>query len=230
MNNLMLLLFLLCLVCLIIGVIKPTFVIRWGELKKRNRKSVFKYYGIGLIITFILFGVSIPKSGTSENKPKTIQKGNSSKIEKNTSSQTATVRHTKNDSLADVAYYDKTFKYVSNILVTSDIHDITSLNKALDQLSAKMKEIGDYQSSTYDSGYRCSIVKATISGKKQDIPSEPHGDLQAYTTDTYYYLKCYQCKLLGTDLPGDPQVFRNNLNKDSDMFRSELNRLSDALK
>ena len=31
-----------------------------------------------------------------------------------------------------------------------------------------------------------------------------------------------KCKLVGTELPGDPQVFMNNLNKDADMFRSEL--------
>jgi len=106
MNNLMLLLCLSCLVCLIVGVIKPVFVIRWGKLEKRNRKSVFKYYGIGLIVTFILFGMSVPESGTSENIPKSIQAGNSAKIEKNTPSQATTVRNTKDDSLADIAYYE----------------------------------------------------------------------------------------------------------------------------
>jgi len=71
--------------------------------------------------------------------------------------------------------------------------------------------------------------RATINGKEQDISSTPHGDLQAYTTDAYFYLKCYQCKLSNTDLPGDPQVFKNNLNKDADMFKNELNRLRNAL-
>lgn len=37
---------------LIIGLIKPSWVIRWG--KKKNRKQVFKYYGIGLVLTFFI--------------------------------------------------------------------------------------------------------------------------------------------------------------------------------
>lgn len=71
---------------------------------------MFKYYGIGLIVTFILFGMYITESKTSENKPKPIQTDNSAKTEKNTPSQTMTVRNTKDDSLADIAYYDKTFE------------------------------------------------------------------------------------------------------------------------
>lgn len=65
MNNLMLLLFLICIICLIIGIIKPSIVIRWGE--KRNRKKVFLYYGLGIVISFILFGVTIPKTANTGN-------------------------------------------------------------------------------------------------------------------------------------------------------------------
>lgn len=173
--------------------------------------------------------MSIPEDQTSENSSKPIQIDTSAKTKKNTPSQTATDRNTKDDSLDDIAYYDKTFKYVSNLLAVTDMHDINSLNKALGELSDKMTEIGNYQSSTYDSGYRCSIVKATINGKEQDIPSTPHRNLQAYTTEAYFYLKCYQCKLSNTDSPGDPQIFKDNLNKDADMFKNELNRLRNTL-
>lgn len=62
MNSLMLILVLLCIICLIVGIIKPNIVIRWGDLEKRNRKNVFKYYGLGLIVAFILFGISTPKT------------------------------------------------------------------------------------------------------------------------------------------------------------------------
>ncbi|MGG0291865.1 hypothetical protein ABEY30_00850 [Bacillus pacificus] len=65
MNTLFALLFFVCLIALIIGVIKPQLVIRWGLEEKRNRKSVLKFYGIGVIAMFILFGV------TSEDTKKT---------------------------------------------------------------------------------------------------------------------------------------------------------------
>lgn len=73
MNNLMLLLFLVCLICLPIGLIKPNIVIRWGDVQKRNRKSVLKYYGVGFIITFILFGITLPKTTNTESKSTTAQ-------------------------------------------------------------------------------------------------------------------------------------------------------------
>ena len=68
MNNLMLLLALICLVCLPIGLIKPSLVIRWGAMEKRNRKKVLKYYGLGFIVTFILFGVTTPKTANTDSK------------------------------------------------------------------------------------------------------------------------------------------------------------------
>ena len=64
--SLMLLLFLVC-----IGIIKPSLVIRWGEIEKRNRKNVLKYYGIGFIVTFILFGVTLPKTENTDSKSTT---------------------------------------------------------------------------------------------------------------------------------------------------------------
>ncbi|CKG50697.1 MULTISPECIES: hypothetical protein [Bacillus] len=65
MNTLFLVLFYVCLIALIIGIIKPQLVVRWGSEEKRNRKSVLKFYGIGVVAMFILFGV------TSEDTKKT---------------------------------------------------------------------------------------------------------------------------------------------------------------
>ncbi len=65
LNTLFALLFFVCLIALIIGIIKPQLVVRWGSEEKRNRKSVLKFYGIGVIAMFILFGV------TSEDTKKT---------------------------------------------------------------------------------------------------------------------------------------------------------------
>lgn len=69
----MFILSLICFVCLIIGIIKPGIVIKWGTLEKRTRKNVLKYYGIGLIVTFILFVAFIPKNPNTDNTKTTVK-------------------------------------------------------------------------------------------------------------------------------------------------------------
>lgn len=59
---------LLCIIGLIVGIINPKFVIRWGEEKDKNRKNVFKYYGVGSIISFILFGAIIDNNENIKQK------------------------------------------------------------------------------------------------------------------------------------------------------------------
>lgn len=65
MNSLFLLLFFLSLLLLIVGLVNPRLVIKWGEVENRSRKKVFAFYGIGLIAFFILFGVT-SESSTEE--------------------------------------------------------------------------------------------------------------------------------------------------------------------
>ncbi|MDA2028273.1 hypothetical protein VSY18_04960 [Bacillus albus] len=76
MNTLFALLFFVCLIALIIGIIKPQLVVRWGSEEKRNRKSVLKFYGIGVVAMFILFGV------TSEGTKKTEEAKTEAKLAK----------------------------------------------------------------------------------------------------------------------------------------------------
>lgn len=65
--------FLLCLIALIVGLIKPAAVIRWGDEAKKNRKNVLKYYGTAALIFFILVGItagpSQQNSKAASNKP-----------------------------------------------------------------------------------------------------------------------------------------------------------------
>ncbi|HDR7719581.1 TPA: hypothetical protein QCX92_005274 [Bacillus albus] len=56
--------------------IKPQLVVRWGSEEKRNRKSVLKFYGIGVVAMFILFGV------TSEGTKKTEEAKTEAKLAK----------------------------------------------------------------------------------------------------------------------------------------------------
>lgn len=54
------LLFIISILVLIAGLVKPNLVIKWGDEKKRNRKSVLMVYGIAIIFFFALFVMSIP--------------------------------------------------------------------------------------------------------------------------------------------------------------------------
>lgn len=57
MDNVFLILFFLSVIALIVGLIKPSMVIKWGEEKNVNRKNVLKYYGLSMVVFFILTGV-----------------------------------------------------------------------------------------------------------------------------------------------------------------------------
>lgn len=59
MDNLFFMLFILCFIALIVGLINPSFVIRWGKPAGRNRKKVIKLYLIGLILLYIVFSDSL---------------------------------------------------------------------------------------------------------------------------------------------------------------------------
>ena len=76
LNNLFFFISFISLIALVIGLMKPNLVIKWGDLERRNRKNVLKYYGLALVASFILFGITIPKETatntvkSTENKKK----------------------------------------------------------------------------------------------------------------------------------------------------------------
>ncbi|MCU5171803.1 MULTISPECIES: hypothetical protein [Bacillus cereus group] len=114
MNTLFALLFFLCLIALIIGVIKPQLVIRWGLEEKRNRKSVLKFYGIGVIAMFILFGVTsedtkkTEEAKTTEAKPaKAEQKKELTAEEKAAAEQAAAEKAAAEKAAAEKAAAEK---------------------------------------------------------------------------------------------------------------------------
>jgi hypothetical protein len=71
-------LFLVSLICLIIGIVKPQKMIFWKQEKYRTRKNVLKYFGIATIILFILVGIfnqnnsSKPTVAVADNKTQTV--------------------------------------------------------------------------------------------------------------------------------------------------------------
>lgn len=81
MDILLFLLSIACLIVLIIGLIKPAIVIKWGSEEKKVRKNVLKYYGIGFLVCFTLFIVivgnsSTPKTTNTNTNLSTQQKAN----------------------------------------------------------------------------------------------------------------------------------------------------------
>lgn len=114
LNTLFALLFFVCLIALIIGVIKPQLVIRWGLEEKRNRKSVLKFYGIGVIAMFILFGVTsedtkkTEEAKTTEAKPaKAEQKKELTAEEKAAAEQAAAEKAAAEKAAAEKAAAEK---------------------------------------------------------------------------------------------------------------------------
>ena len=66
MDVLFFLIFLLSIVALIGGMIRPDWVLKFLEEDKRNRKHVFLVFGISLIASFILFGMTTDASENEE--------------------------------------------------------------------------------------------------------------------------------------------------------------------
>ena len=71
MDSLLAVLFLMCLIGLFVGIIKPNWVIFWGD--NRTRKAVLKFYGGGAILSFFLFALVVGQSGDKKNDDNTIQ-------------------------------------------------------------------------------------------------------------------------------------------------------------
>lgn len=59
--------FIICVFALIIGIIKPDLVIKWGSKKEKNRKNVLKVYGLSIVVFFVLFVNSIPSNNDRKN-------------------------------------------------------------------------------------------------------------------------------------------------------------------
>ena len=86
MENLFVVLFLVSLVGLIVGLVRPKLVIRWGS--KRTRERVALSYGLAAVVFIILYGVTAPpatkqvrekpevtpSAATEEEKPKKFSK------------------------------------------------------------------------------------------------------------------------------------------------------------
>lgn len=61
------LLLIFCFLAIIIGLIKPQLIIKWGAIEKRTRGKVVTYYGLGVVLSVILLGVFADDSETKKD-------------------------------------------------------------------------------------------------------------------------------------------------------------------
>lgn len=73
MDNLFLLISIFSIIALIVGMIKPDFVLKFLEKEKRNRKYVSLVFGISLLVSFILFGMTVDTTEDEEIAPNQIE-------------------------------------------------------------------------------------------------------------------------------------------------------------
>ncbi|MBE6067782.1 MAG: hypothetical protein E7211_08830 [Clostridium lundense] len=64
MDKLFFLLAVVCIICLVVGLIKPSKAIPWVSEERKTRKNIVRYYGIGFVFSFILFIINIDGSPT----------------------------------------------------------------------------------------------------------------------------------------------------------------------
>ncbi len=130
MDNIMMILFLACFAALILGMIKPGLVVRWGNAEKRNRKKVLKYYGIGLIASFILFVAFLPKASNNTQSA-------SNQVEASTNDQDDKIGYDTGityDQLARTPddYKGKKAKFTGKVVQVIDGDNETALRVAVD--------------------------------------------------------------------------------------------------
>lgn len=66
MDNLFLVLFLVSFGALVIGMIKPDWVLKFMDEGKRDRKRVLLVFGSTMVISFVLFGITVPDVAEKE--------------------------------------------------------------------------------------------------------------------------------------------------------------------
>ena len=56
MDSLFASLFSICSIIFIVGIVKPSLVIRWGD-ENKTRGQVIKYYGVAMVVFLVLFSI-----------------------------------------------------------------------------------------------------------------------------------------------------------------------------
>lgn len=109
MNDLFLFLLGLFVIILIVGLVKPKLVVRWGDKEKRNRKSVLKYYGLGILVLFILASITMPsednKDEIADNNKEEIEEAKKDEVKEEEEVEEEVENEIKDNDLFNKVYY-----------------------------------------------------------------------------------------------------------------------------
>lgn len=170
LNDLFLILFLLSLVALPIGLIKPSIV------KMESRKKVLKFLGGSVILFFILFGVTIPAK-TQNNQPQSISP--EQKLE--------------NDLKGIKAGISTDFSFKKLELEKSDVTIDINLSSFWDE-KGLLRDTGDFTSITFQTTYNSNLPVSWVLVRYWSDTKDRYGKVEnnvvlSYSIDKETYQK-----------------------------------------
>ena len=225
MNTLFLLLALVCFIAVIVGIIKPQLVVRWGNSEKRNRKSVLKYYGIGLVVSFVLFGMTSNDTGSTEEQD-TSKTSETVPVKKEL---TAEEKAAEEKAAAEKAAADK--KAAEKAAAEKAAADKVAAEKAAAEKAAKEEEerIGYETGITYDQLARTPDdfidKKAKFSGTVvQVMEGDGETQLRIAVNDNYdtILFVAYESNILNTRVLENDYVTVSGISKGLLTYESTL--------
>lgn len=130
--NIFLIVLIISFFCLILGLLNPRLVIRWGLPEKRNRKKVLITYTILMIASFNLFGITTNanKSNTAKNENK-VETKEEDKAETKQTFNTEKKQETQKWQPKEIAEFNKVYRDKSNKNPDGSylIINVSSINK-----------------------------------------------------------------------------------------------------
>ncbi|QIB67795.1 hypothetical protein Ami103574_10345 [Aminipila butyrica] len=128
MEGLFILLFVICLIAVIIGLISPNVVVRWGTQEEKTRKNVLKYYGIGMLLFFVLTGVFSGNSDQNIEQDKHVPSGITAEKATDNKDQSVAMVISKIEALGDI-----------NAITLEQSEDVKAVRAAYELLDSEQK-------------------------------------------------------------------------------------------
>ena len=161
--------FMACIVLLVIGLIKPSLVIRWGKEDKRNRKYVLMFYSIGLVLSFILIGMS---DQFDESQPAAgntaVESGQNVDGEEPEKTEEEKAAKEAEEKAEEVGYELKAYKdFVSKLLDIYNMYEEVWMTTSLNDLNKNQEFNEDALSTINTIASKLEILPLTESQQKE---------------------------------------------------------------
>ncbi|QPW62059.1 CHASE3 domain-containing protein [Clostridium botulinum] len=199
MENLFMLLFLLCFIALIVGLINPKLTIKWGNNKQRNRKKVLLSYGVGAVVLFVLAGITADNTTSQVANSQNVQ--HKVEVQQNQQAQTPVNTEEKVKKEEDVKLPEYKIELVDNSnigqnIIRETLHIVVKEKCSLDQLykiaekeaisytqdhKVNALAIGFYKDKSHiGKGYDMGHVNYVPNGKWGDAMNVESGDYSTF--------------------------------------------------